>query len=460
VSDTGSADIAKPTQFAGDVGFNVIGYLSSATGLGAAARSSIALIHSLAYPVSCADIDLNHLSGLTGVEQPPDACPYVSEIRDLPYRINFFAFNPSDAMAHVVRWRKKTGVQLFDRFNCVVPFWELPRVPEHWVAALAAMDAVLVPSKFVEDAIRAGFGDRPLPPLIRYPQSVTPPEGLVAHRRRWLGERAGTTAVLVTFDVLSDIERKNPWASIAAFQCAFGPDEKVTLLVKVNNSATVASSAGMVRLRDLAASDPRIVLMCDPLTRADLWNLYASCDIYMSLHRAEGLGLGPMEAMSLGKPVIATGWSGNMDFMDETNSIPVPYGMIPVGRTKGSYRDHAAQSWADPSIAAASAALRLLAFDPDRRAAIGKRAAETITAIADSPARAAAIDAIAKMAAAGNPASAEHRAHADVMRSAPYRAWGLVGRLRFAAGSVLRAIGVKPPIGPPVLGSHGGSDSR
>jgi glycosyltransferase involved in cell wall biosynthesis len=456
-SDAGRPD----TPFHGALGFNAIGFLSPATGLGAAARSSIDLIASLGYDVACADIDPYEGSALVGAERLPCACSSVAEIRDLPYAINLFHFNPNDAMAFVVRWRERTGAHVFDRFNCVVPFWELPRVPDHWVPAMAGMDAVLVPSRFVEDAVRAGFGNRKSPPLVRYPQSVSPPAEVRADRRRWLGEREGSTAILLTFDPMSDFERKNPWGAIAAFKRAFGKDDSGTLLIKVNNARVVGASAGMQRLESLAAADRRIVLMRDTLSRDDLWSLYASCDIYLSLHRSEGLGLGPMEAMSVGKPVVATAFSGNMDFMDAENSMLVPFNMIPVRRAYGSpYRGHTDQQWADPDIDAAAAALSSLAASSELRASIGARARDAIARIASSPARADAITQIARMAEEGRASSTDHVARVAIMRRAPHRAWGFVGRVRYAGGAILRALGLRRPAGPPRLVPHDASSGE
>ena len=64
----------------------------------------------------------------------------------------------------------------------------------------------------------------------------------------------------------------------------------------------------------------------------------AACDAYVSLHRSEGTGLTITDAMALGKPVIATSWSGNMDFMDVSNSFPVRYELVELQRTIGPYR--------------------------------------------------------------------------------------------------------------------------
>src|SRR5262249_38782466 len=91
-------------------------------------------------------------------------------------------------------------------------------------------------------------------------------------------------------------------------------------------------------------------------------------DVLVSLHRAEGFGLTPAEAMALGTPVVATGWSGVMDFMDADSAILVPSTPTPVKDPQGIYP--AGQSWAEPDVAAAAAGLRGLRDAPDLRRAL------------------------------------------------------------------------------------------
>ncbi|HVH36382.1 MAG TPA: glycosyltransferase, partial [Tahibacter sp.] len=88
----------------------------------------------------------------------------------------------------------------------------------------------------------------------------------------------------------------------------------------------------------------------------------AACDVYLSLHRSEGFGLGLAECMALGRPVIATAYSGNLQFMDADNSCLVPYRLVPVN--EGEYPDWRDQHWAEPDVAAAAVQLRRLADDP------------------------------------------------------------------------------------------------
>jgi len=108
-------------------------------------------------------------------------------------------------------------------------------------------------------------------------------------------------------------------------------------------------------------------------------SLYGSLDVFVSLHRSEGIGLGPMEAMSLGKPVIATAWSGNMSFMDRSNACLVAYDLVPVRGSTWVYSERVLGEravWAEPNVDDAAVWMRMLVERPDVRAAIGRKAAE------------------------------------------------------------------------------------
>src|SRR5690606_26031032 len=108
------------------------------------------------------------------------------------------------------------------------------------------------------------------------------------------------------------------------------------------------------------------------LSRAELVGLIEACDCYVSLHRSEGLGLTMAEAMLLGKPVIATGYSGNLEFMDRSNSLLVGYDLVPIGRDIPPYPGDLL--WAEPSCAEAAEAMCWVHEHPDEARALGERA--------------------------------------------------------------------------------------
>ncbi|MDB5884138.1 MAG: glycosyl transferase group 1, partial [Polaromonas sp.] len=121
---------------------------------------------------------------------------------------------------------------------------------------------------------------------------------------------------------------------------------------------------------------PHIIFIDEFFTRQQTWDLQACCDMLISLHRAEGFGLAPAEMMYLGKPVIATGWSANTDFMTADNSFPVRYRLQSLQQAVGVYP--AGQPWAEADIDHAAWCLTRLLDDPALRRQIGIRAAADI----------------------------------------------------------------------------------
>ena len=109
------------------------------------------------------------------------------------------------------------------------------------------------------------------------------------------------------------------------------------------------------------------------LSREESYGLLNACDAYVSLHRSEGFGLTMAEAMFFGKPVIATAYSGNLDFMSADNSLLIPYEMTPLTLDHPVYRK--GNRWAEPSVPAAAEAMRRLVEQPDLARSLGERAA-------------------------------------------------------------------------------------
>lgn len=350
-------------------GYNVIGYVTANLGLGAAARNTLARLLDRGADVRATDIDPG--AGRSGTDTTY-ARLVATTPPERPAAINIFHLNPPEVLSAWPQWRSDVDIE--HGFNVCVPFWELPHLPPSWVPAIASMDAILAPTRFVMEACLAAVPDAT---VIHYPQAVSMPGDVAAARERW-GVPHDVTAFFVAFDINSDIERKNPWGALDAFSCAFPGGEAVRLVVRVNALGATGQMRGQIEsLRARARVDERIMLIEGQLSYRDVLCLYASCDVLVSLHRSEGLGLPLMEAMSLGKPVVATGWSGNMDFMDEASACLVPYSLVPVAAALPSYAPDVigpGQVWAEPDIEAAAEWLRLLARDPGARERLGAMA--------------------------------------------------------------------------------------
>ena len=213
--------------------------------------------------------------------------------------------------------------------------------------------------------------------------------------------------------------------------------------------ATRRHSSG--RLREAAGDDARIVVMSERLDYDDVMTLYASYDAFVSLHRSEGLGLGPMEAMSVGTPVIATAWSGVMDFMTAENSCLVEYDLVPVD--VGSDSPYGAGSmatreeWAEPRAESAADCMRRIHFEPEWRATLGRQAMSDMASRHAGIVEARFVDLVAELRRKLDEPSFGHRARAAqlsgierrLMRGYPVIA------LKRTAVRVLRALHLKAP---------------
>ena len=416
-------------------GINLLGYLSARLGLGEAARNSARVLAHRDDHFASADI--MPTAHLTHESVDPE-WNVVNDARELIYGVDLFHMNPPEIVAMIAH-RKVPRLEWRSTLNVAVPFWELPSLPESWCKALGMMDIVLAPSLYVKGIVESAVPDAT---IIQYPQAVHRPEVIVRDRARWaLAE--GAIVFLCMFDVMSDSKRKNPWGAIEAFFGAFPDRSDVRLVIKVNNARAPQVDPGdIARLEGLVASDSRIVLVEESLSRDDLWSLYACCDVFVSLHRAEGLGLGPLEAMATGAAVVATGYSGVMDFMTAENSVPVPYDLVPVAGTSiDSYAGEGeGQFWAEPDVAAAAAALRRLADDEPFRRELGRHAARTAKQAADRQLRGEVFDRLLLEWDAGRVDGAGHRSRISKLEFAS-RAAGF----RRSVVMAMRATGIKPP---------------
>ena len=200
--------------------------------------------------------------------------------------------------------------------------WETDIIPESWKQASKSVDELWAASRFVADGLRRAL-DVPVHHI---------PLGFELGPVRQVdlgtyGVPAGSFVFLFIFDLSSTLERKNPLGLISAFKQAFQRGEKVSLVIKVSRGARHPEE--FHRLQKEAKQVGAIVID-QRLPREELNGLIAACDRYVSLHRSEGLGLTLAEAMMLGKPTIATAYSGNLDFMDENNSLLVGYDLIEI----------------------------------------------------------------------------------------------------------------------------------
>jgi glycosyltransferase involved in cell wall biosynthesis len=342
-------------------GVNLLGYARGEFGIAENVRSYARALEQADFPFLIYNFDV----GAASRQQDRSMERCFSET--LQYGNNVFFIN-ADQMQIA---RDVLGNDTFaGRHNIGFWLWELEKFPEAWQGALDLVDEVWAPTQYVCKAISACTGK----PVLRMPKAIEfdAPQGM---GREHFGLPDGEFVFLYSYDFNSFKARKNPEAVIAAFRKAFAGDAPgVRMLVKSINGERHAGQ--LAALQGMVADDPRIEVRDGFLDRAEMFGLQNAVDCYVSPHRAEGFGLGMAECMYLGKPVIATGYSGNLDFMDRDNSLLVNYRMVPL--REGDYPFWQGQQWADPDIDHMAALMRQVFDDREFARRIGAVAAASI----------------------------------------------------------------------------------
>jgi glycosyltransferase involved in cell wall biosynthesis len=324
----------------------VVGYFAGSHGIAASARLAARAFEALQVPVERLDVTDAKLDWDGRLTQPVSAGAWI------------FHLNPPELLAALAC----LGPQQLVGPRYGYWAWELPRAPRLWLKDAALVDEVWAPSRYTADALAGAVSPVrvvPHPLFIEDYAAVTP-----APRRH-------TFQGVSVFDFNSSLARKNPLGAIAAWAQAFGVDPDCELTLKTQNGGLFPGE--LAALRAAAPANVRIVDEVWPY--ADVQSLIAGADVLVTLHRAEGFGLTPAEAMALGTPVLATAFSGVLDFMDETCALLVPWRPIPVADPQGVYRG---QSWAEPDITAAAAGLVRLRADPGLGRGLSTAARERI----------------------------------------------------------------------------------
>jgi len=350
------------------LGINLVASVSGDAGLGVTARNVALALRHHAVPFSI--VDIRHPWGrplhVAGFEQHAVATPAQAR-----HPVNLYVLQ---VPVYATLPRELPDLFPPGRFHAAEIWWEATALPPTWVGDLSRFDAVLAGSEFLVQVLANGLE---LTPVIYAPHPLALPRGIRPARERF-GLPASTTVFALSFDPHSDPVRKNPVGSIQAFRAAFAPGvDDVCLAVRMHHAEAPEGARALAAMRAAAAGDTRVRFLVEPMAYEDVLALYASCDAYVSLHRGEGLGLGLLESMALGKPVVATDWSGNASFMDARNSCLVRHRMTRVAGEvpflQPAYVGRQAQ-WAEPLLEDAVMWMRRLHAEPEWRLALGERA--------------------------------------------------------------------------------------
>jgi glycosyltransferase involved in cell wall biosynthesis len=372
---------------AGGVAVRLTGYLGHTLGLGAAARGYVRALGAAGVPVSTVTVPLHHLALPVQLSEAYGRHGFEDLVQQGGHGFEIVAVNADELPGFVER----LGEDYFEGPRIGIWGWETNSIPPRWQRAFALVQEIWVYSRFMAQNIGAAA---PVP-VVALPPPVQRPAEPAAPLR--LGVPEGFLFLYV-FDYLSTVQRKNPVGLVEAFRRAFTPGEGPQLLIKTINGPLRPLSEEEV----LWAADGRedIHVVDRSLSGEELDGVMAACDCYVSLHRAEGFGLTLAEAMAIGKPAIATGYSGNVDFMNDENSYLVDFTIGRVGPECEIYPPEG--EWADPSVDHAAQLMREVYADREEAARRGARAAEDIARTLSAQATGAAmLRRLEQLAAAG-----------------------------------------------------------
>ncbi|MDD2759128.1 MAG: glycosyltransferase [Methylomonas sp.] len=338
-------------------GVNLIGYAFGQLGIGEDARMAARSLLAVDVPMTM----LNFPPGSDIPQNDRSMAAHVSEHGDFAFNL-FCMTAEENGRFYAERGRS----QFLDRYNIGYWPWELSQWPAEWEMLLDLVDEVWVSTKHTYDAL-APICTKPLfiMPMAVALGSVTSYASRTKARMHF-GLPTAAKLFCFAFDLKSSVERKNPQACVDAFLAAFPrvafSADAIGLVIKVHKPTQ--RNRAWEKLKRLAAEDDRIHIIENTLSRPDLLALYKACDCFVSLHRAEGFGRGLAEALQLGLHVIATGYSGNVDFCKPSYADLVRHRLIKV--RKNQYPHAAGQVWAEPDVEHAAELMRNFVLHPPR----------------------------------------------------------------------------------------------
>ena len=335
-------------------GVNLFGHFCYASGLNIALGATDTSLSLVGAAVARRDVQCESRNGGTSRDAYLDLEVYDVTLLHVAPQPLLDYFYPLSGL------RRRPGVA-----RVAVWYWELESAPAAWKVHARYLDEIWAPTSFIAKALEPVLPKAVIwmPPGLALPAFEPRP-------RKAFKLSDDEFVFLNMFDMTSGPQRKNPMGAIQAFRQAFGPEDPVRLVLKTSRGSF--NRAHWNELQAAARAAGRVTLLDTILTRSDTLALMAAADAYISLHRSEGFGLTLAEAMLLSKPVVATGYSGNMDFMTAENSYLVDYQMVPIADDVPNYEK--GMCWAEPSVSHAAWQMRAVYDDRARAKSVGERA--------------------------------------------------------------------------------------
>ena len=341
-------------------GVNVYGTFAASSGLGTAARGTVTAMHAADIPFDLWNFDTS--KGFLRVAEADRA-------RQPRYRINLMLANADMLEALFAAF---PAGQFDGAYNIAVWQWELAAFRPDWFTSFGAVDEVWTNSEFQATAI----GTSSPVPVVKIPLPVQPSRPRSRVSRSEIGLPDDKFVFLCAFDVGSTSARKNPLATIEAFRDAFDDSDATFLVLKFHSNRHEPAFISL--LNRAIRGMQNVLIIADELSEAEMIVLRDLSDCLVSAHRSEGFGLNIAEFMALGKPVIATDYSGSLEFLDADVGFPVDFKLVEIEQRIGPYgRGYV---WAEPDRASLAMQLRLVFDDPAEAARRGREAARRMAA--------------------------------------------------------------------------------
>jgi glycosyltransferase involved in cell wall biosynthesis len=340
----------------------VSGFFSETKGISEAARMTVAGLKYAGFHPVAHDIR-ETLEGR--------GAPEVLEAFDAPGGGWIVHCNPPEAIALFNALPKRLWI---DRYRIGYWAYELEAVPESWVRASSLFDEIWAPSTFVAEALKSSGVTckvRKMP----HPVSLTVAERSPFQETPMPRQRS----VLVMGDLLSSVVRKNLLGAVDVYCQAF-PVSDGSIRLRIKCQSASSDPEFMEAMRSVQAVRPDVEVISNVLSGDATRDLISSSDVLLSLHRSEGFGLALAEALLLGVPPLATGWSGNMEFMSDIDDLLIRWDWIPVKDRTGIYQFPGAR-WAEPDRTDAVEKLQKLMSSPALRSEVVKRGREAILSL-------------------------------------------------------------------------------
>jgi glycosyltransferase involved in cell wall biosynthesis len=341
-------------------GLNVAGYFGSEKGVGEAGRATVRALQAAAIPYVLNNfVDSGSVNTDLGL---------IDFDEDNPFSVNLIHVNADQ----VPIFASKKGRAYFEgRYNIGCWFWELSDFPKEWYPSFEYFDEIWVGSTFIQTALSRISSI----PVIRIPPSLPPAiQGTSDLDRAYFGLSNDSFIFLSMFDCDSIIERKNPLGVVEAFKMAFGENDRAVLFLK--SAHANHNPSGFEAVQTAVSKVKNIKIVDKVFSREEVNALMTTCDCYVSLHRSEGFGLPIAESMRLAKPVIVTGYSGNVDFTTPQNSFLVDYRLSTINEDHGPYRK--GYVWAEPDLKQAAELMRDVYDNNGKAREFGRRAKQDI----------------------------------------------------------------------------------